>query len=226
MSKKSETQNQLVAFKEQLAKDLAEVGDRLAPPSGNRITTKGKVFTLPNGKQDPGPMQCVILDWRSTSLYYDGAYDANNPRPPQCFAIGKIIKELTPSENSPKKVHSTCEGCPMNQWGSAPVGKGKACKNGRRLAIAAVDADAETQPMIIEVSPTGIGSFEAHVNRLATQLGVLPIQVVTTISFVESSTFPQLVFSTEGALDEAKIPLMMSLKETAQALVEQEPRIK
>ena len=170
------------------------MADRTAPPTGVNIKiTQDKKFQLPDGTKTDGPLDLVIVDFVSKNTYYEGAYDPNSIVPPNCFAIHPEPKQLTPSDNSPEKQSDTCATCPQNQFGSA--GKGKACKNGRVLAVLPPDADENTPLWILNVSPTALKGFDGFVGAVNRQFGMPPIAVVAEVGFNESETFASLVFS-------------------------------
>lgn len=211
------------SIQDQLRQELATLKERVDPPSGFMISTKGKVFTLPDGNASDGPMDVILLDWVTANTYFEGIYNPKDIKPPACFALGREVATLAPSDNSPKKQHNTCKGCPMNEWGSDPQGgKGKACKNTRRLLIAPVKSTEETQPWVISVSPTGLKHFDKFVNTLG-DLGTHPIEIITEISFEPSEPFPTLRFKPIGKHD--NITLMWALKERGQEILLQEPKI-
>lgn len=86
-------------------------------------------------------MNIVVLTHMLENAYYEGAYDDSNPTSPVCYAYSGLDEEdedgstMAPHEKSSQKQHETCSGCPQNIFGTANVGKGKACKNSRRLAF-------------------------------------------------------------------------------------------
>ena len=183
----------IVSIKDQMAKELAALAERTAPAGGDKIIVKNdKTFNLPDG-QKVNELQVVVVDFMAINNFYEGAYDKDNIVPPTCFAIGQVITQMAPSDNSPVKQSDACSACPMNQFGSA--GAGKACKNMRRLAVLPPDADADTPLWILDVSPTGIKSFDGYVKSVATKFGVMPVGVVTTVSFDPNVDYQSLRFS-------------------------------
>ena len=213
----------------QLRKELDTLKDRVDPPSGYMISTKGKVFTLPDGSSSDGPMICTILDWVTANTYFEGIYNPKEPQPPVCFAIAREPRKATPSMNSPKKQFDRCcgdadnEGCPKNAWGSDPQGgKGKACKNTRRILLVPHDATENTQPWVITASPTSLKHFDKYVNTLA-DVGTHPIEVVTSVYFEAGEAYPSLRFSVENKHDNLNV--MWALKERGQEILLQEPRL-
>jgi len=182
---------QLVDIKAQMAAELAGLADRTAPAGGDKIQVKGKVFTLPDGSK-VDELQVVIVDFIATNNFYEGVYDPKNIVPPTCFALGQIPTALVPSDNAPVKQSDTCASCPMNQFGSA--GDGKACKNMRRLAVLPPDADEDTPLLMLDVSPTGLKSFDGYVRSAASKFQMLPIGLVTTVTFDPAVDYPSLRF--------------------------------
>lgn len=215
----------MTSIKERIKEELKGFKDTVQPPSGYNISLKGKVFTLPDGKSSPGPMDCIILDYRAYNSYYKGAYNAQKPEAPICFALGTNLKQMTPSENVKEQQHTDCESCAFNQYNSATNGgKGKACKNQRRIAVVPVEAKPDTQPWVITVSPTGIKSFEAYRTRLD-EAGKIPIETIVKISFDPNQAFPQLVFSDEELHDKS-LEMLWGLRERAATLLDKEPEYK
>lgn len=213
--------NTPATIQEQLRNELANLGNRVAPPSGNNISLKGGVFNLPDGTTHKGPLECIILDWRIVNAFYTGPYDPQNPKPPKCWAISEELDAAAPPDEVEEKQAEACNVCPMNEFGSAPTGKGKACKNQRRLAVVPLDATAETQPMTLTVSPSGLGKFESYVVRLGgPEFEAMPIQMMTRIGFDANVTYPSLIFSPGDRVPEDRLNIMMTLRQAAQPLLD------
>jgi len=212
----------LASIKAEMKKELENLGGSVAPPTGSKISLDGKVFTLPDGTSNQGPLSAIILDHRVYNTYYEGAYNKNDIKPPVCFTISKTIEGVTPSKNAPKPQGENCKDCEKNQWGTNPAGgKGKACKNQIRLAVVQPGADPATaEPMTLIVSPTGLSSFGNFIRELQS-MGKLPTEVIANISFNAQTTYPQLVFSIGAAHNE--IQNMWELRKKAQAVLDAEP---
>lgn len=181
-----------------IKKQLQAQKGQLGSLPSNKIGLKNKEFTLPNGQKSSGPLECIILDFVWFMVHYPGVYNSNNPQQPNCFAVGRENPEngaLAPHEDVKTPQGENCQTCPMNEWGSAPTGRGKACKNQRRLIIVPPDFDEDTDPMSIYVSPGGLKYFDKYVSRLNGEQGVLPVQVITDISFDVDQTYPLLQFA-------------------------------
>lgn len=203
MSDEIPANQQIVNIEEQLRKQLQGLQSRVGAPPSNKISTKGKKFTLPDEKTGT-ELEVIILDWRHVLAHYPGAYNANNPQDPDCFAVGIDKPEsgkLTAHSSIEKPHGADCGSCPKNQWKSASTGNGKACKNQARLLVVAaadVGTDKEVVPMTLYVSPTGLKGFNAYVTDLANFHGLDLMQVVTRVSFDPNQTYPTLRFEMIG----------------------------
>lgn len=75
------------------------------------------------------------------------------------------------SENRPLPEMFSCLSCPMNQWGSEHqrrAGKGKACKEMRRLLLL---IDGWALPAILALPPTSIKAWDAYCSGLQSKRG-------------------------------------------------------
>ena len=169
---------------------------RVEPGGGKSICIgQDKSFTLPDGTKTREALQLVVVDFVSRNEYYEGAYNKDEITPPACFAIHPEPKQLAPSANSPDKQCDDCASCPMNQFGSAPTGAGKACKNTRLLAVLPPDADDETEIWTLKVSPTAIKAFDGFVASVNRAFQLPPVGVVVTVGFSDAKDYPSLEFT-------------------------------
>ena len=148
-------------------------------------------------------MTVVILDFMTHNLMFQGRFNPKNPSPPVCFAIGKEINTMVPSDNSPDKQSDDCTSCPMNQFGSN--GNGKACKNTRVLAVVAPNAEEGSPIMTLSVAPMGLKDYDKYVNDVARRFNLPPVGVLTEISFDENADFEKLLFKVVGPNENLKM---------------------
>lgn len=191
------TPNLPISIEERLNQQRQALKNQLSAPPSNKIATKGKIFTLPDGTASAGPILAVVLDFAWAFVHYAGVYSSSNPQKPDCWALGRDKPEsglLTPDPSVAKPYAANCAVCAKNQWKSDNNGRGKACKNQRRLVIVAPDATLDTSPLTLYVSPGAIKAWDSYVNELDKVHGLLPIQVITEISFDENQTYPTLRF--------------------------------
>ena len=134
-------------------KDLADQAaasmeqEKNAAGTGQFFGLRSGILTF-EGQTIPGNrMAVIILDGIMENVFYEGAFNADNPTNPSCFAFGRSEKEMAPNpDDVAEPVHTECGKagqpgcCPMNEWKTAvkqdgTQGKGKACRNTRRLAM-------------------------------------------------------------------------------------------
>lgn len=222
-----QTKNLPVNYEEQLAAEAAAIKSRIAAPSGDRIRfASNRALITPDGIEGD-TLEVVIVDFVSSNLFYDGAYDRDNPQPPACFAIGSEPTLLFPSSNSPAKQADTCSACPNNQFGSASNGKGKACKNTRLLAMipaAALDDPEQEAPIwIMSVPPTSMKAFDTYVHSLSAKHKTVPVGVITEISLDQSVTFAAPRFTVVRPLSGEELGVFMPRREEANERLTVEP---
>lgn len=177
----------------ELKKEADAIKTRIGTPGGDLIrVSNDKKFTFPDGTKSGDPFRAVILDFVSINYFYDKEFKPGEGGIPSCFAISKEPKGMVPSSNSPKKEAEACDICPNNEFGSN--GAGKACGNGRLLALVE-DSDNEEAPIrLLKVSATAIKGFDAYVKTIQTQFDMPPIGVVTEIYFDPNAKHATLRF--------------------------------
>lgn len=172
----------LVDVKAALAAQVAGLAQRTLPATGAAVkVTQDKKFKFPDGTETGDVFPAVVVDFVATREYYEGVFDPNNIEPPICFAISENPKGMVPSTNSPKKQAPECDTCPQNQWGSD--GRGKACKEGRKLALLPPDADDQTPIWTLKTSPTAVKAFDGYVTSVARTFNLPPVGVISNIGF-------------------------------------------
>lgn len=219
-------QGNIVNIQDQLRQQAAAMAERTQAPGGNKIkVTQDKQFVLPDGAKVE-EIDVVVVDFATVHNFYEGKFDKNNIVPPGCFAVGFNPKAMAPVDESPNKQADSCQGCPMNEFGSD--GTGKACKNGRRLAVLPpndagddVDADEATDLMILDVSPTALKNWDGYVQALARTFQLPPVGFITHVSFDESVDYPRLKFSDPRPI--ASLEAAFARQEEAKELLLQIP---
>lgn len=121
-------------------KVMAEAATKKAAVEAANATT-GQFFSTRGGLKWGGApvpnntMGVVVLADTIERVYYEDRFVADNPSSPVCYAYGDEPDKMAPHAKSAKPQNKTCHGCPHNEWGSAEQGKGKACKEQRRLNL-------------------------------------------------------------------------------------------
>lgn len=214
--------NNVVSIQEILRAQALAMSEKTAPASGNAIrVTQDKQFLLPDGTKTPGPLRLVIVEFASKNAFYESAFDPKNISPPACFAISTNPLKMVPSANAPLAQAIECNGCPMNQFGSA--GTGKACKNTRIMAVLPPDADENTPLWTLATSPTANKGFDGFVNSVARVFQTSPIGVATSVGFDPNETYAKLVFS--DPQPNAEVAVHFARQEEARAMLATEPDV-
>jgi hypothetical protein len=137
----TKTTTQVNSWDKELAEQAAlSMGQEAASIGGQFFSLRSGILSF-DGVALPGnEMAVIILDGILENVLYKGAFDAENPTPPNCFAFGRDEKEMAPHEAVIEPEHEQCVGCPNNEWGSqikndGSQGRGKACRNTRRIAV-------------------------------------------------------------------------------------------
>lgn len=211
--------NSVVSIKEAIQAQVAAMGDRIAPPSGNKIKLAPNAMTLPDGTKTAGPIEVVIVDFVSRNMMYEGNYDPNDIQPPICFAIGPNPAKLAPSPNAPQPQAKTCAECPNNAFGSK--GAGKACKNERLLAVLPPDAEEDTPLWTASVSPTAIKAYDGYVASVIRTFETPPFGVITEMGLDDTKTYASLTFSNPAP--NPNMDVHFARQAEAQALLAVEP---
>lgn len=182
-------------LEKQMLADASDASARTAAVGGNTIGIRNSKFTFKNdiiGKT----LTVVVVDYVHANSWYDVPFDKDNPAPPACVALSVDGEDMAPVKTSPKPQYSQCDGCEMNAWGSADVGRGKACGEQYKLAVVAVGPgeDYSTADMaILTLPPTSRKNWTAYVKDVDEKLGRPPYGILTEFSFDGVDDWPVLV---------------------------------
>lgn len=142
MAAKKTTGTEVIDWqKEMEAQAAIAAGNQRSTGGGGKfISTRAGVLSFDGDNMPGNQMAVVILADTLMNTYYEGVFDPDNPASPKCFAFGTDENEMEPHtavDNDAyfERQNAQCAGCPQNEWGSAPTGRGKACKNVQRIAL-------------------------------------------------------------------------------------------
>lgn len=156
---------------------------------GSFISLRGGVLSF-NGNPFPGnKVNAIVLDSVLENVFYGAKFDPDNPATPKCYAFGRDNDALAPHEKAPEKQHPTCKGCKQNAWDSGDRGRGKACKNSRRLALVLADEALKSpetlkdaQLAYLRVPVTSVKAWAGYVTQLANVTKKPTYAVVTELA--------------------------------------------
>lgn len=239
MAKKhSVTETTAVAtWDERLARE-AQIAAEVEKGSGGKFFgLRGGILTY-DGIPVPGNKMCVvILDSLLENVYYAEAYDPEAMTSPKCFAFGREESTMTPHAAVVARgdaQHAQCTGCARNVFGSADIGKGKACRNTRRLAIIPAGTfDKETLTLFtrpdqftgsigfLKLPVTSVKEYSVFVKQLTGMFKRPPYAFFTTIQVhPDAKNQFKTTFQPVQQVPDALIPTLMTRNEEAKASID------
>jgi hypothetical protein len=230
----------LINWDEELAELAQEASAQEASTqTGQFFSLKSGVLSLNDAPMANNEMAVCILAAVLENIYYEGKFDADNPTPPSCYAFGRDEKLMKPHQlcvDAGTAQHETCVGCPHNEWGTSELGRGKACKNTRRLAMipagefakdgsfqAITDKEhyEDAQVAFMKLPVTSVKGFAAFVKAVAGTLNKPPFAIATKVKEVPDpkSQF-KVVFTPLAPLSAAVLPFVLARHKETQKLID------
>jgi len=206
----------------------AKLAEMAAKAAANEVTSGGNVIGTQGGRLrykgadiPENKMRVVIIDKIFANLYYEGVFDPSSPASPACYAYGREEEGMAPHDDSPNKQGEDCASCSQNEWGSADRGKGKACKNTRRLAVLAESDLGEdilqAEEAYVHVPVTSVKAWAGYVRQLESTLHRPPLAVVTEIALVPDDDVQfRMTFKTVEQIDDGDV--LEALTQKAEAV--------
>jgi hypothetical protein len=184
------------------------------------LTCRGKRWRAGDEKL-PAEIDVVVLIAGYEKTYYDSAYDPEKTSPPACFALS-LTEDLVPHDVAPNKQSTSCASCAMNKFETAAVGKGKACKDSRRMVMVSYGADGmdTTQVAQFKLPPTSLKNWASYAKKIGLQYNRPTFAVVTTMSFDDKFDYPVIEFKNKKLIeDPEEIRRAIGLREAAVSVV-------
>lgn len=230
----------LARWDAELAKE-AEVAAAMEANTGGGqfISTRGGKLSVDDAPVPGNRMAVHIVDHVFENVFYEGDFDPDSPSSPTCYAFGRDEKEMAPHPKvveAGTAVSERCAGCPNNEFGSADKGRGKACKNTRRLAllpagtydergklklIADPEAHLSANIRFMKLPVTSVKGFAGFVKSVAGTLKLPPHGIVTKVSVEpDAKTQHKVVFEPVSKLADSVGAAIMKRREEAKATIE------
>lgn len=125
------------SWREQAKKSISTSRQALAKlpqMGGNFISFRGGALSV-GGNPIDNPSPIVLLAHGFERTYYSKPFDPNNTESPDCYSYD----DEKPHEKSAVPQSDACGNCRWSEFGSSANGKGKACREGARLAFIHAD---------------------------------------------------------------------------------------
>jgi len=139
--------NALVPISERWAEQAQQAQAEEPVGEGHFISLKSGVLSIDDEEMPGNQMYVIIIDHYRENTYFGSRYDPDQATPPKCYAFarGADGDDMGPHESMKESLvweggyfepqNDVCRTCPMNEWGTADTGRGKACQNRRRLVL-------------------------------------------------------------------------------------------
>lgn len=129
--------NEVMTWRDVAAKSVASAKATAAaiPTGGGSFLSFRGGRTTYQGQQLPAALRVVVLAHQAERAYYAGPYSPDRGGAPECYSYNGEAPHSEAAEPQSK----SCGTCQWNQFGSASNQKGKACKEGVKLALAMAD---------------------------------------------------------------------------------------
>lgn len=191
----AKTGTAVVTWKDRMEMVRAQAAASEAP-KGGFLSFKGGHIAY-NEEYIPGDkLGVVVIDFVLENSVFKEKYNPNKPASPMCYAFGRDETDMVPHEDCEEPQHDACDTCPRNEWGSDPEGgRGKACKNSRRIAVLPYDtvmkgpeAIRKAQVVMCKLPVTSIKNFSGFVTKVVKVLEKAPFEVQAELSVTPSAT--------------------------------------
>lgn len=193
----------VVKWDEELAR-RAEIAAKMeeGASGGQFFGTRGGTLTWQDAPLKDNQMGVIILDSILENVYYEGRFDPETPQSPMCFAFGRDEKEMAPHKivvEARNHQHPQCQGCELNEFGTADQGKGKACRNTRRVGMISAGsftAAGKFEPIddqehfataavgYMKLPVTSVKGYAGFVKQVASALKRPPFGIFTKVKLV------------------------------------------
>jgi hypothetical protein len=217
-------------------------------PKVAKISTKAGMLAYGGNPMPNNEMDVVIVGVGFRSALYLKPYNPAAMELPMCFAACSKAEGMAPHENVAEPMSTSCKACKYSAWESVrlikpgDMGKGKACKESRRLVILPANQLGSAQEVssadlaVLDIPPTSIANYSklvtvlsAAVNRpawaMVTKIAAKPHiknQFELTFTPMRPAGDESIIRAIQGRMDEA---MRIALAPYEQATEEAAPTV-
>lgn len=206
-------------------KALAVKTAEVEKPSGNWASFRSGIFTINGVRMKDNKVEAIMLHAAFENQFYKNKFDPNKYETPVCFALSEDGENMVPHKDSPEPQAATCDECSRAVWGTGDNGKGKACKNVRRLAfMASTDLEgdiAKAEVVLAKIPVTSAKNYSTYASQLSNVLHIAPLQAVTEMHVVpDAATQFQVNFGFIRRIeDEGQLRALLARREDIHPLI-------
>lgn len=230
---------QLAQYATALAQEQQNTGSGIPT-----FSLKSGVLSLGEDQLPGNEMAVIILDGIHVNKYYAEGYDPDSRSPVTCYAFGRDPLTMAPHPEVVERGQQqadACSECPMNRFGSAEKGRGKACgnrarvlcipagnfkKGGEFVPINDLEHYQTAQAAFLDLPVMSAGEYAKYVKQLAGALHRPPFAVVTHVKVVpDAKSQFRVTFEAIEEVGPALIEALISRHEEAKQIVTQPLRL-
>jgi hypothetical protein len=212
------------------AAELAAAAKNVASqerPSMSKLSIKGGILAYAGQPCPNNELEVVVLATISENSMYIDKYNPNVIVSPRCFALSESGEDMEPHANVDQPFgdeDGKCVGCEFAKWLSDPGGgRGKACKERRRLVMVPKDAVTGTiddllkaEMSMLNLPVMSVQNWGTYINKLAASSGLPYYAVVTKVKVVPDARSQfRVTFEGVAALPKEMIEGTKRLKDAA-----------
>jgi hypothetical protein len=182
----------IVSFEDRMAKYAKQTVETEKPSASAFVSVRAGQLQYGGQPVAGNKLDVVIAGFGFENAYYVDDFDSDNPKSPVCFSFASEDEgedDMVPHPDSMEPQSDACKGCQWNEFGSAEKGKGKACKNIRRLALLSAkpltdESMLKGEMAVLKTPVTSVKGWKQYANTIATVHGRPPFAVVTQLGCV------------------------------------------
>lgn len=157
------------------AKTNLDLMDSPRVPSVKAVST-GVLLDPSNPDAEPvKEFTGIFIYGEKNKAFYAKAYVKGSKERPDCYSLNA----RAPEPDSPKLQNPVCKTCPQNKFETARAGKGKACRDVRKMFF--LENEDSILPKRLNITPASIGNFESYLTSLV-GYGLSLDEVVTKVT--------------------------------------------
>jgi hypothetical protein len=203
---------------------IAESQRKSEKTSGMFFSIKAGQLTFAGNPIAGNKMDTVVLESMHERVYYPEKYGSGENTSPTCYSYSATGEDMAPHPESLKPQHPTCKGCPHDKWGSSDNGKGKACKEGRRLSVMSAgdltDAGKVGDAVVgyLRLPVTSVRNFSSYVQGVVGGSSLPLFCFVTRIAVLpDPKTQVKVTFERVSGIDNDEVMEAVFNRATAEA---------
>ncbi len=208
--KTEETSKEVVSWEDQMKADAKEIMKRERPALAF-MSLKSGIMSIGGEPVADNAMDFVIVAVVSEMVHYKEKWQEGVITRPDCYASGEDRTELlVPHEKAEHPYAKSCKECPYFVWGSdLGGGRGRECKERRKMALLPADGSAEM--CVLSIPGTSIKRWSNYVRGIVATTGMSPAGVITTIKVKPHRTNQfEVTFTQNGEVPEDMRSIIMS----------------